>query len=74
MDVKDASAMTEASGLVEEHDAVEQTSETLRRPLQSSSRDVAVRWAERVRDRTVKSPLKSLAVAFLLGMWVARRR
>lgn len=74
MDVKDASVMTEASGLVDEHDAIEQTSDTRRRPLQSPAQDIAIRWADRVCEVTVKAPLQSLAVAFLLGMWIARGR
>jgi hypothetical protein len=39
--------------------------------LESSA---AIRWAERLRKVTVKAPLQSLFVAFLLGIWVARRR
>jgi hypothetical protein len=58
MDMKETSAMTEASGLTNE-----QT-----RPLQSPSQDAAIRKV------TVKAPLQSLFVAFLLGIWVARRR
>jgi hypothetical protein len=64
MDMKETSAMTEASGLTNE-----QT-----RPLQSSSHDAAIRWAERLGRVTVKAPLQLLFVAFLLGIWVARRR
>jgi hypothetical protein len=74
MDMKEASAMTEASGLTNEHDGHEQTSDARLRPLQSPSQDVAMRWAERLRKVTVKAPLQSLFVAFLLGIWVARRR
>ncbi|MCC8974932.1 hypothetical protein [Bradyrhizobium brasilense] len=74
MDMKEASAMTEASGLVDEHDGSELTSGARRRPLQSSSQDAALHWAERLREVTVKAPLQSLLVAFLLGIWVARRR
>lgn len=74
MDVKEASAMTEASGLVDEQDAIEQTSGARRRPLQSPSQDAAMRWADRLREVTVKAPLQSLFVAFLLGVWVVRRR
>ena len=62
MDMKETSAMTEASGL------------THRLPPQSLSQDVAILWAERLRKMTVKAPLQSLFVAFLLGIWVARRR
>ncbi|MCA6112575.1 hypothetical protein [Bradyrhizobium cenepequi] len=74
MDMKEASAMTEASGLTNEEDGIEQTSGARRRPLQSPSQDVAMRWADRLREVTVKAPLQSLFVAFLLGVWVARRR
>jgi hypothetical protein len=69
MDMKEASAMTEASGLTNEQDG-----NTRRLPPQSPSQDVAIHWAERLREMTVKAPLQSLFVAFLLGIWVARRR
>ena len=65
--MKEASAMTEASGLANEQ-------EGNARPPQTSSQDAAIRWAERLRKVTVKAPLQSLFVAFLLGIWVARRR
>jgi hypothetical protein len=68
MDIKEASAMTEASGLVNEQ---EQALET-RRP--QSQKDPAANWADRLRKATVQAPLQSLAVAFVLGMWFARRR
>jgi hypothetical protein len=69
MDMKEASAMTEALGLTNEPGGVAS-------PLssQSYSQDAAIRWAERLRKVTVKAPLQSLFVAFLLGIWVARRR
>lgn len=73
LDVREASAMTEASGLVNERDGNEQTSGARRRPAQSSQ-DAAFVWADRLRKVTVQAPLQSLAVAFVLGMWVARRR
>ncbi|WP_271672207.1 hypothetical protein [Bradyrhizobium sp. CCBAU 51627] len=37
-------------------------------------RDAAMHWAERLREVTVKAPLQSLLVAFLVGIWFARRR
>ncbi|MCK1480576.1 hypothetical protein ACVWWG_004611 [Bradyrhizobium sp. LB7.2] len=74
MDMKEASAMTEASGLTNEQDGIEQTSSARRRPLQSPSPDAAIRWAEQLRKVTVKAPLQSIFVAFLLGIWIARRR
>ena len=77
MDMKEASAMTEASGLVDNPEGI--TPNPTRpsgeaRPLRSPSRDVAMRLSERLREVTVKAPLQSLFVAFLLGVWVARRR
>jgi hypothetical protein len=68
MDLKDASAMTEASGLTNEQDG------SARRLSHSPPQDAASRWAERLRKVTVKAPLQWLFVAFLLGIWVARRR
>ena len=38
------------------------------------AQDAALRLAERLREVTVKAPLQSLLVAFLLGIWFARRR
>jgi hypothetical protein len=83
MDMKEASAMTEASGLTNEQGSIEQAPEArpsgqteprgIRRPLHSPSSDAAVRWADQLREVTVKAPLQSLFVAFLLGVWVARR-
>ncbi len=64
MEMKEASAMTEASGLTNG------TGEARQLPSQHA----AIRWAERLRNVTVRAPLQSLFIAFLLGIWVARRR
>ncbi|WP_027574408.1 hypothetical protein [Bradyrhizobium sp. WSM1743] len=72
--MKEASAMTEASGLVDEQGSIEQTSGARPRPLHSPSQETAMRWADRLREATVKAPLQSLVVAFLVGVWFARRR
>ena len=69
MDMEDASAMTEASGLTNEQDG-----DARRLPRYSASQVAAIRWAERLRNVTLRAPLQSLFVAFLLGIWVARRR
>jgi hypothetical protein len=81
MDMKEASAMTEASGLVNDPAGVDgarpgASAEAGRRPrqLESPASDAAMRWADQLRVVTVKAPLQSLFVAFLLGVWVARRR
>ncbi|MCC8937568.1 hypothetical protein H8A99_14070 [Bradyrhizobium sp. Arg68] len=78
MDMKEASAMTEASGLTNAQGDIERTPEVRRdsvsgrQPLQPSS-DAAMRWAEQLREVTMKAPLQSLCVAFLVGAWVGRR-
>jgi hypothetical protein len=77
--MRETHAMTEASGL----DDPERTTpasgarpggETGWEPLQFNSREAAMRVAERLREVTVKAPLQALFAAFLLGVWVARRR
>ncbi|MCK1521869.1 hypothetical protein [Bradyrhizobium sp. 17] len=83
MDMKEGSAMTEASGLVHDQDGTELAAGAMPgasteaggrpQPLQSPSSDAAMRWADQLREVTVKAPLQSLLVAFLLGVWVARR-
>ncbi|MGV7217467.1 hypothetical protein [Bradyrhizobium sp. UFLA05-112] len=84
MDMREASAMTEASGLTNEDGGIEQASgarpdaktevEGSRRRTHSPPPDTALRWADQLRKLTVEAPLQSLFVAFLLGVWVARRR
>ena len=72
MDMKEASAMTEASGLTNAG-GIEQASEASRPLIKSPSQEAMLRGADRLRKATVKAPLPSLFVAFLLGIWVARR-
>jgi hypothetical protein len=82
MDMRETSAMTEASGLVDDPGGTTPASgarpagETGRnsQPLHFDSRQAAIWLSERLREATVKAPLQSLFVAFLLGVWVARRR
>ena len=74
MDMKETSAMTEASGLTDEQVDSEPTSGARRRPLESPSEEITTRLADRLREVTVKAPLQALFAAFLLGVWVARRR
>ena len=84
MDMREASAMTEASGLTNDRDGIEgasgasQSAEReaggARRPLDTPSRDAALRFSDQLRKLTVNAPLQSLLMAFLLGVWVARRR
>jgi hypothetical protein len=44
MDIKEAAAMREASGLVNQQDRIEQTSEARQRPLRSPSQDLLGMW------------------------------
>lgn len=84
MDMTDASAMTEASGLTNKQAAGEQTSghrsgtapekRASHKPQHSPSVDSAMRWADQLREVTARAPLRSLFGAFLLGAWFARRR
>ncbi|WP_439363211.1 hypothetical protein ACNJYD_21220 [Bradyrhizobium sp. DASA03005] len=80
MDMKEAAAMTEASGLAANQDGLEQISSPrpgsgAAKPQPGSpSLDSARRWADRLREVTMKAPLRSLFVAFLAGVWIARRR
>jgi len=81
MDMRETSAMTEASGLVDDLEGATLASGARpgaaggnSRPLHSPSSDVGMHWANQLRKVTVKAPLQSLFVAFLLGIWVARRR
>jgi hypothetical protein len=82
MDMREASAMTEASGLVDDPGGASRASGAMpraarggnSRPLRSDRQDGARRLAEQLRTVTLKAPLQSLLVAFLLGVWVARRR
>jgi hypothetical protein len=72
MDMREASAMTEASGLTDEQEGrVKTTPDT---PVEMDSRHPLSRIADRLRRITLAAPLPSLFVAFLAGVLVARRR
>jgi hypothetical protein len=79
MDPEETAAMTEASGLMDP-DRARTASTTSSGPdgsahaLSMPSQEDLERWAEKLREMTVKAPLRSLFVAFLAGIWVARRR
>lgn len=82
MDMREASAMTEASGLVDHPDGTTPASgsrprgeaEGNSRPLHSRLRQDPLRLSDEVRTLAREAPLTSLFMAFLLGVWVARRR
>ncbi len=76
MDMKETSAMTEASGIANDETdcALGMRPAPENSPPLFDSRQAAERLSERLRELTVKAPLQSLFAAFLLGIWVARRR
>ena len=82
MDMKEASEMTEASGLVDDQGGSESSSQragAARTGRQSSQQlgsapEPSWRLSDQLREMTVRSPLGTLSMAFLLGVLVARRR
>jgi hypothetical protein len=84
MDMREASAMTEASGLPGDQDGVERASEAMPGAADGmrgsvEARNVrapapAVSFSAELRRLTREAPLPSLLMAFLLGVLVARRR
>jgi hypothetical protein len=83
MDMTDASAMTEASGLTSDQERIEHASEAIRdmtddmtgnsAPLAPRSRSLTEPLADHLRRMTLAAPLHSLVIAFLLGAFVGRR-
>jgi hypothetical protein len=83
MTTTDAAAMTEASGLPEDTARIEHASDAIRdmtRDMEENPIPLApdagpaLRLSDRLRQVTREAPLHSLAIAFLLGALVARRR
>lgn len=80
MDMREVSAMTEASGLPSDQDSLETAFEARAGEGSRSNaeaRDVrvsAVGFSAELRRLTREAPLPSLLMAFLLGVLVARRR
>jgi hypothetical protein len=77
MDLRDASAMTEASGLPDDR-GIENGSAASGAPRvqapQSEPPAAAARLAGQLREIARAAPLRSLAAAFVIGVLVARRR
>jgi hypothetical protein len=75
MDLTDASAMTEASGLTDdptaESTSAHDTERTKLRPPEAQA--AAGRLLDKLRQETMAAPLQSLLVAFLIGVLVSRR-
>ena len=75
MDVKEASAMTEASGLTDGQGRPGTSSGTTSGSARTTDdHAVVARAVEQLRTMTLEAPLRSLVLAFLFGVWIARRR
>ena len=74
---EDTSAMTEASGVTGDEGRIEHAAEAIRGMTKEMVDELPPRrtpLSETLRKMTVEAPLQSLAVAFLLGVLIARRR
>jgi hypothetical protein len=77
MDLTDASAMTEASGLTDDPAGMSAARSGTRDAQSSrsqSSQAPAARLADQLRQIATAAPLRSLAAAFVIGVLVGRRR
>ena len=75
MTMKEASAITEASGLTGDEARIDHAAEAIRDMTNDMMEEMPAnrRLADTLRKMTVEAPLTSLAIAFLLGILVARR-
>lgn len=74
MSASNTSAMTEASGLTNNQEGLENSSARPATRNRTNLRGSAEELAGRLRQMTVETPLRSLLAAFVLGVWFARRR
>jgi hypothetical protein len=72
----DSGAMTKASGLTGAEARINQAAEGIRGLTNDMVEELPVRlWVgDTIRKLTIQAPLQSLAIAFLLGVIIARRR
>ena len=76
MAMKEASAMTEASGLIGDETRIDHAAEAVRDMTKDMVAELPSRrptFADALRKATVEAPLQSLAIAFLCVL-LARRR
>ncbi len=74
MDLREASAMTEESGLSDDAAAESLSPGIAGRRKDLSAKAAPARLAEQLRQTAISAPLRSLAAAFIVGVLVARRR
>src|SRR6185437_9850572 len=72
MDMREASALTEASGLTDEQDGRETSGSDT--PIEMHLSRPLSRISDVLRKITLAAPLSSLFIAFLAGVMLARRR
>ena len=75
MDEKEDSAMTEVSGLTHDEAGLETASRGIAdSQFETQLRSSVARVCDQLRQTTLEAPLRSLFLAFILGVWVACRR
>jgi hypothetical protein len=75
MDVEEVSAMAETSGMTDDQAGLESASRgAYASQFETQLRSSVARVAGQLRQTTLEAPLQSLCLAFILGVWVARRR
>jgi hypothetical protein len=75
--VEDASAMTEASGTSGDEARIDHAAEAIRDMTKEMVQELPPprpRLSEKLRQFTMEAPLHSIAIAFLFGVLIARRR
>jgi hypothetical protein len=70
MDIREASAMTEASGLTNDQEKIERGAGA----VPGTSKKAAAGFSDKLRRTVSETPLQSLFIAFLLGIIAGRRR
>jgi hypothetical protein len=74
MDMNEASAMTEASGLTDDLGGPANSLGNVPGTKRIAAAPSVARLSEQLQKMTVEAPLRSLFLAFMLGVWIARRR
>ena len=78
MDIRESSAMTEASGLVDDQFTAQNGSHAphgdTRTAGDTPSQAPSAQLADQLRTMTRAAPLQAIFAAFLLGVLIARRR
>lgn len=74
---EDPSAMTKASGMAGDEERIDHAAEAIRGMTKEMIQELPAtraRLSEKLRQMTMEAPLHSIAIAFLLGVLIARKR